>query len=61
MSGPARDDRRWLESAIELSRLSPPAPDRYVVGAVVVGDDGAVLATGYTGEADPSTTRRRSR
>ncbi|GAA3448036.1 deaminase [Planomonospora venezuelensis] len=53
MSGPTGADRRWLNAAIELSRHSPPAPDRYAVGALVVGGDGTVLATGYTGEADP--------
>ncbi|MEJ3750690.1 deaminase [Actinomycetes bacterium KLBMP 9797] len=46
-------DRSWLGSAIGLSRLSPPSPDHYAVGAVVVDDTGAVLATGYTGETDP--------
>jgi diaminohydroxyphosphoribosylaminopyrimidine deaminase/5-amino-6-(5-phosphoribosylamino)uracil reductase len=46
-------DRHWLAAAIECSRLSPPAPDHYAVGAVVVGADGRVLATGYTGETDP--------
>jgi diaminohydroxyphosphoribosylaminopyrimidine deaminase / 5-amino-6-(5-phosphoribosylamino)uracil reductase len=45
-------DRQWLAAAIELSRLSPPTPTNYAVGAVVV-DDGAVLATGYTGELGP--------
>jgi diaminohydroxyphosphoribosylaminopyrimidine deaminase/5-amino-6-(5-phosphoribosylamino)uracil reductase len=43
----------WLSVAIECSRLSPPAPDHYAVGAVVVGADGRVLATGFTGETDP--------
>jgi diaminohydroxyphosphoribosylaminopyrimidine deaminase / 5-amino-6-(5-phosphoribosylamino)uracil reductase len=46
-------DAHWLTAAIECSRLSPPAPDHYAVGAVVVGADGRVLATGYTGETDP--------
>jgi diaminohydroxyphosphoribosylaminopyrimidine deaminase / 5-amino-6-(5-phosphoribosylamino)uracil reductase len=46
-------DRHWLIAAIESSRLSPPAPDHYAVGAVVVGAGGRVLATGYTGEIDP--------
>jgi diaminohydroxyphosphoribosylaminopyrimidine deaminase/5-amino-6-(5-phosphoribosylamino)uracil reductase len=47
------DDHHWLAAAIECSRLSPPAPDHYAVGAVIVGADGRVLATGYTGETDP--------
>lgn len=46
-------DRHWLAAAIESSRLSPPAPDHYAVGAVIVDADGRVLATGYTGETDP--------
>jgi diaminohydroxyphosphoribosylaminopyrimidine deaminase/5-amino-6-(5-phosphoribosylamino)uracil reductase len=46
-------DRHWLAAAIESSRLSPPAPDHYAVGAVIVDGDGRVLATGYTGEIDP--------
>jgi diaminohydroxyphosphoribosylaminopyrimidine deaminase/5-amino-6-(5-phosphoribosylamino)uracil reductase len=46
-------DAHWLAAAIQCSRLSPPAPDHYAVGAVVVGADGRVLATGYTGETDP--------
>jgi diaminohydroxyphosphoribosylaminopyrimidine deaminase/5-amino-6-(5-phosphoribosylamino)uracil reductase len=46
-------DTHWLAAAIECSRLSPPAPDHYAVGAVIVGADGRVLATGYTGETDP--------
>jgi diaminohydroxyphosphoribosylaminopyrimidine deaminase/5-amino-6-(5-phosphoribosylamino)uracil reductase len=53
MSGSSVADRRWLHSAIELSRLAPPAHTRYAVGAVVVDHSGAVLATGYTGETDP--------
>ena len=46
-------DRRLLGSAIDLSRLSPPAPTHYAVGAVLADAGGAVLATGYTGETDP--------
>ena len=47
-------DRRLLGAAIDLSRLSPPSPTHYAVGAVITDDTGAVLATGYTGETDPS-------
>ncbi|WP_203856962.1 deaminase [Plantactinospora mayteni] len=46
-------DRRWLRSAIELSRLSPPSPTHYAVGAIIVDRYGVALATGYTGETDP--------
>ncbi|MFY1670711.1 dCMP deaminase [Plantactinospora sp. WMMB334] len=48
------EDRRWLRAAIEVSRLSPPSPSHYAVGAVVVDRHGVPLATGYTGETDPS-------
>jgi diaminohydroxyphosphoribosylaminopyrimidine deaminase/5-amino-6-(5-phosphoribosylamino)uracil reductase len=53
MSTASATDRHWLAAAIESSRLSPPADDHYAVGAVVIGADGRVLATGYTGETDP--------
>lgn len=46
-------DRWWLTSTIELSRLSPPTPTNYAVGAIVVGPDATALATGYTGEMEP--------
>jgi len=47
-------DRRLLGTAIDLSRLSPPDPTHYAVGAVLTDAGGAVLATGYTGETDPA-------
>jgi diaminohydroxyphosphoribosylaminopyrimidine deaminase/5-amino-6-(5-phosphoribosylamino)uracil reductase len=47
-------DRRWLGLAVDLARLSPPSPAHYAVGAAVVGRDGTLLATGYTGETDPA-------
>ncbi|GAA4712160.1 deaminase [Phytohabitans rumicis] len=46
-------DRRWLTSAIALSRLAPPSRARYAVGAIVVDHGGVVLAAGHTGESDP--------
>lgn len=46
-------DRFWTRSAIDLSRLSPPSPTHYAVGAVIVGPGGNPMATGYTGESDP--------
>ncbi|GAA4596900.1 diaminohydroxyphosphoribosylaminopyrimidine deaminase/5-amino-6-(5-phosphoribosylamino)uracil reductase [Actinoplanes octamycinicus] len=46
-------DRFWTRSAIDLSRLSPPSPTHYAVGALVVGPAGNPMATGYTGETDP--------
>jgi diaminohydroxyphosphoribosylaminopyrimidine deaminase/5-amino-6-(5-phosphoribosylamino)uracil reductase len=46
-------DLQWLAAAVDVSRNAPPLPDRYAVGAVVVGAGGRLLATGYTGEGDP--------
>jgi len=53
MTGGDEQDRWWLASAIEVSRLSSPTPTNYAVGAIVVDHDGASLATGYTGEIEP--------
>lgn len=50
---PTRTDNLLLGAAIDLSRLSPPSLTHYAVGAVLADADGAVLATGYTGETDP--------
>jgi diaminohydroxyphosphoribosylaminopyrimidine deaminase/5-amino-6-(5-phosphoribosylamino)uracil reductase len=52
MSRTSHDDRAWLTAAIELSRLSPPTPTNFAVGAVVVDATGCELATGWTGEID---------
>jgi riboflavin biosynthesis pyrimidine reductase/pyrimidine deaminase RibD-like protein len=51
-NGPDRRpfDEAMLAAAIELSRSCPPAPGAYSVGALVVGADGEVLATGYSRE-----------
>jgi diaminohydroxyphosphoribosylaminopyrimidine deaminase/5-amino-6-(5-phosphoribosylamino)uracil reductase len=46
-------DRRFLRAAIDLSRRSPVSDSAFSVGAVVVGADGTVLATGYSRETDP--------
>jgi diaminohydroxyphosphoribosylaminopyrimidine deaminase/5-amino-6-(5-phosphoribosylamino)uracil reductase len=46
-------DHRFLREAIELSRRCPPSDSAFSVGAVLVGADGAVLATGYSRESDP--------
>jgi riboflavin-specific deaminase-like protein len=50
--GPGGPDARFLRWAVELSRLSPPSPTAFSVGAVVVAEDGEVLATGYSREQD---------
>jgi len=46
-------DERWLREAIELSRRCPPSDSAFSVGAVLIGADQAVIATGYSREADP--------
>jgi len=46
-------DRHWLGQAIGLSRRCLPSASAYCVGAVLVGSDGAVLATGFSRERDP--------
>jgi 5-amino-6-(5-phosphoribosylamino)uracil reductase len=46
-------DRRWLRFATELSRASPPSTSAFSVGAAVVGEDGTLLATGYSREQEP--------
>jgi riboflavin-specific deaminase-like protein len=51
---PAARDRHWLRAAIELSRRSPPSDAAYSVGAVIIGADGEVLATGHSRETDPT-------
>ena len=47
------DDRGHLLQAIALAERCPPSDTAFSVGAVVVGADGSVLATGYSREADP--------
>ncbi|KAI1620012.1 DRAP deaminase [Exophiala viscosa] len=48
----ARDDHKaFMEYALEQACLSPPAPTKFNVGAVLVnGDTGKILSTGYTSE-----------
>ncbi|MEU9189497.1 deaminase [Streptomyces sp. NPDC048484] len=54
MYAPDRDqDLRWMSRAISLAALCPPAAGAYSVGAVIVGEDGTELASGYSREADP--------
>jgi riboflavin-specific deaminase-like protein len=50
--GPGGPDHRFLRWAIELSRLCPPSQSAFSVGAVVVGEDGQVLATGFSREQE---------
>lgn len=46
------DDRRWMQRAIELSRLCPPSEGAYSVGAVIVDGDGNEIVMGYSRETD---------
>jgi diaminohydroxyphosphoribosylaminopyrimidine deaminase / 5-amino-6-(5-phosphoribosylamino)uracil reductase len=46
-------DQHWLREAIGLSRECLPSASAYCVGAVLVGRDGSVLATGFSRERDP--------
>jgi riboflavin-specific deaminase-like protein len=50
--GPGGPDHRFLRWAVELSRLCPPSESAFSVGAVVVGEDGEVLATGFSREQE---------
>jgi riboflavin-specific deaminase-like protein len=50
--GPGGPDRRFLRWAVELSRLCPPSQSAFSVGAVIVAEDGEVLATGFSREQE---------
>ena len=50
--GPGGPDHRFLRWAVELSRLCPPSESAFSVGAVVVDEDGQVLATGFSREQE---------
>jgi len=50
--GPGGPDRRFLRWAVELSRLCPPSATAFSVGAVLVGEDGELLATGFSREQE---------
>jgi riboflavin-specific deaminase-like protein len=50
--GPGGPDHRFLRWAIELSRLCPPSESAFSVGAVIVSEDGEVLATGFSRERE---------
>lgn len=49
MTDPATD-RHWMRLAIELSTQCPPSTTAFSVGAVIVGADQTLLATGYSRE-----------
>ena len=50
--GPGGPDHRFLRWAVELSRLCPPSASAFSVGTVIVGEDGEVLATGFSREQE---------
>ena len=50
--GPGGPDHRFLRWAVELSRLCPPSGTAFSVGAVIVGEGGDVLATGFSREQE---------
>ena len=50
--GPGGPDHRFLAWAVELSRLCPPSESAFSVGAVIVGEDGQVLSTGFSREQE---------
>jgi riboflavin-specific deaminase-like protein len=50
--GPGGAEHRFLRWAIELSRLCPPSESAFSVGAVIVSEDGEVLATGFSREQE---------
>jgi pyrimidine deaminase RibD-like protein len=51
--GQADADAAWLNRAIELSRRCPMSRSAFSVGAVLVGGDGEIIATGFSRERDP--------
>jgi 5-amino-6-(5-phosphoribosylamino)uracil reductase len=50
--GPGGPEHRFLRWAVELSRLCPPSATAFSVGAVIVAEDGEVLATGFSREQE---------
>jgi pyrimidine deaminase RibD-like protein len=47
----AGDHKGYMEYALEHARLSPPAPTKFCVGAVLVdADKNEILSTGYSME-----------
>jgi riboflavin-specific deaminase-like protein len=50
--GPGGPDHRFLRWAVELSRRCPPSAAAFSVGAVIVAEDGEVLATGFSREQE---------
>jgi len=52
----AGDHKGYMEYALEQARLSPPAPTKFCVGAVLVdADKNEILSTGYSLELPENT------
>ncbi|MGW2426620.1 hypothetical protein ACWC0C_47035 [Streptomyces sp. NPDC001709] len=50
MYTPDRDqDLRWMQRAIDLAALCPPTSGAFLVGAIIVGEDGTELAARLAG------------
>jgi diaminohydroxyphosphoribosylaminopyrimidine deaminase/5-amino-6-(5-phosphoribosylamino)uracil reductase len=57
---PPPGDEHWMRRAIALSRLCPPSPTAFNVGAVIVGADGTELASGYSRDRGPHAHAEQS-
>lgn len=55
-----RDHHYWMNRAIELAKLCPVVEGAFSVGAVIVGDDGEEISTGYSRETDPKVHAEES-
>ena len=54
MYAPDRNqDMRWMKRAIDLAAFCPPAAGAYSVGAVIVGENGTELSSGYSRATGP--------
>jgi diaminohydroxyphosphoribosylaminopyrimidine deaminase / 5-amino-6-(5-phosphoribosylamino)uracil reductase len=50
----AQDDARWMSLAVDLAKLCPTSEGAYLVGAVIVDEDGQEISRGFSREAgDP--------
>src|SRR5256885_13300374 len=48
-----RNDRKWLNLALELAKKCTPSPTAFCVGAVITDAQGRLISTGYSREIDP--------
>lgn len=49
------EDLKWMQLAIDLSKLCPPSKSAYSVGAIIVDGDGKELSRGYSRELNDLT------